>query len=194
MSRVVFLLEEYSMKVLLDGLLPRLFPGLPFLCVPPEGKSDLEKSVPKKLRAWREPGVRFVVLRDKDSADCYEVKRKLVSLCAEGGHPDALVRVACQELEAWYLGEPAAMAKAFENKRLRKIDAEARFRDPDSVVRPSAMIEELVPEFQKVSGARRMASVLSRKGNRSRSFLAFLKGIEREVEALGDASSTAGEA
>ena len=51
MSRVVFLLEEYSMKVLLDGLLPRLFPGLLFLCVPHEGKQDLEKSVPKKLRA-----------------------------------------------------------------------------------------------------------------------------------------------
>ena len=56
MTRVVFLLEEYSMKVLLDGLLPRLFPGLPFLCVPHGGKNDLEKSLPRKLRAWREPG------------------------------------------------------------------------------------------------------------------------------------------
>ena len=27
MSRIVFLLEERSMQVLLDGLLPRLFPG-----------------------------------------------------------------------------------------------------------------------------------------------------------------------
>ena len=51
MSRIIFLLEEYSMKVLLDGLLPRLVPGLQFLCVPHEGKSDLEKSVPKMLRA-----------------------------------------------------------------------------------------------------------------------------------------------
>ena len=59
------------------------------------------------------------------------------------------------------------MASAFENKKLRKIGAEARYRDPDTVVRPSAVIEELVPEFQKVSGARRMARVLSKKGNRS---------------------------
>jgi hypothetical protein len=193
MSRIIFLLEEYSMKVLLDGLLPRLVPGLQFLCVPHEGKADLEKSVPKKLRAWREPGARFVVLRDKDSADCQEVKRKLVSLCEEGGHPNALVRIACQELEAWYLGEPAAMANAFENKKLRKIGAEARYRDPDAVVRPSAVVEELVPEFQKVSGARRMARVLSRKGNKSSSFQAFLKGIEKEEAALGQAPSTGGE-
>lgn len=65
-GRVVFMLEEYSMKVLLEGLLPRLFPDLAFLCVPHDGKGDLEKSLPKKLRAWREPGVRFVVVRDND--------------------------------------------------------------------------------------------------------------------------------
>ena len=47
MSRVVFLLEEYSMKALLDALLPRLFPDLRFLCVPHEGKGDLEKSIPR---------------------------------------------------------------------------------------------------------------------------------------------------
>lgn len=68
MSRIVFLLEEYSLKVLLDGLLPRLFPGLPFLCVPHEGKQDLQKSIPRKLRAWREPGVHYCVIRDNDGA------------------------------------------------------------------------------------------------------------------------------
>ena len=70
MSRIVFLLEEYSMKVLLDGLLPRLFPGLAFLCVPHEGKQDLEKSIPKKLRGWREPGVCFVIIRDQGHGLC----------------------------------------------------------------------------------------------------------------------------
>jgi hypothetical protein len=54
------------MKVLLDQMLPRLLPELSFLCVAHDGKHDLEKSVPRKLRAWREPGVRFVVIRDND--------------------------------------------------------------------------------------------------------------------------------
>ena len=74
MSRIVFLLEEGSIKVLLEGLLPRLFPGLPFLCVSHEGKRDLELSIPRKLKAWREPGVRFVVMRDQNSGDCHQVK------------------------------------------------------------------------------------------------------------------------
>ena len=59
MSRLVLLLEEESMRVLLDGLLSRLFPGLLFQCVPHEGKHDLERSIPRKLRAWGEPGVRL---------------------------------------------------------------------------------------------------------------------------------------
>ena len=35
------------MQVLLDGLLPRLFPSLSYLCVPHEGKTDIERSIPR---------------------------------------------------------------------------------------------------------------------------------------------------
>jgi hypothetical protein len=179
MSYVVFLLEELSMKVLLDGLIPRLFPDLQFLCIPHEGKGDLEKSIPRKLRAWREPGVRFVVLRDNDNGNCLALKAKLTGLCHEGGREDALVRIACQELEAWYFGEPDALADAFQDEALRGLGATARFRNPDAVVRPSEEIEKLSPVFQKVAGARLMAEHLSRTGNKSRSFQVLCEGIER---------------
>jgi hypothetical protein len=178
MSRRDFLLEEYSMKVLLDDLLPRLLPDLQFLCVPHEGKQDLEKSIPRKLRAWREPGVRFCVIRDNDGADCRSLKQALVALCAKGGREDTLVRVACQELEAWYFGAPDALAVAFGRDDLRGLAAKARFRDPDSVIQPAAALVELVPEFQKVSGARSLARVLPRE-NGSRSFQVLMSGIDR---------------
>lgn len=178
MSRVVFLLEERSMQVLLDGLLPRLFPTLSFLCVPHEGKHDLDKSIPRKLRGWQEPGVRFCVIRDNDGADCTDVKRKLVALCAQGGRSDTLVRIACQELEAWYFGAPLALAKGFDRVALGTITAKERFRDPDAIVQPANALAELVPAFQKISGARCMAQELTRE-NRSRSFEMVMAGIER---------------
>ena len=109
------------MKELLDGLLPRLFPGLPFLCVPHEGKADLERSIPRKLRGWREPGVRFGVVRDNDGGDCRARKKALRGLCEAADRPDTLVRLACQELEAWYLGEPEALAEAFGRHALRDL-------------------------------------------------------------------------
>lgn len=177
MSRVVFLLEEYSMKVLLDGLLTRLFPGLSFLCVPHEGKQDLERSIPRKLRAWHEPGVRFVVLCDNDSSDCRVLKQSLVQLTVDGGRNDTLVRIACQELEAWYFGAPDALAKAFKREDLQRIGRKARFRDPDAIHQPAKALAERVPEFQKVSGARLMAQALTLE-NRSRSFQVLISGID----------------
>lgn len=177
-ERVVFLLEEKSMRVLLEALLPRLFPGLEFLCVAHEGKQDLEKSIPRKLRAWREPGVRFVIVRDNDHGDCRRTKERLVTLCRDAGR-EALVRIACQELEAWYLGDPQALAKAFADEKLSQLAARERFRDPDLVVGAAAALGELVPSFQKVSGARVMGQHLSATGNRSRSFQVFLEGVRR---------------
>ena len=179
MGRVVFLLEEYSMKALLDGLLPRLFPQLVFQCVPHDGKGDLEKSIPRKLRGWREPGVRFVVVRDNDREDCLDLKRSLRELCAVRPEQDCLIRIACQELEAWYLGEPDALADAFKKESLRRIGSRARFRKPDAVHYPARALSRLVPQYQKISGARALAGRLTREGNRSPSFQAMLDGVER---------------
>lgn len=183
MSRLVFLLEDYSMKVLLDGLLPRLFPGLAFLCVPHEGKQDLDKSLPRKLQAWGEPGVRFVVLRDNDGADCRALKARLSALCRARGGAEAIVRIACQELEAWYFGDPEALAAAFERDDLRGLCQRARFRHPDAIQQPAQALARVVPAFQKVSGARRMAQALTRT-SRSRSFQVFVAGIETLVRGM----------
>ena len=179
MSRVVLLLEEYSMKALLDGLLPRLFPHLMFQCVPHDGKADLEKSIPRKLRAWREPGVRFVVVRDNDRGDCLALKERLENLCSVRPQRDVMIRIVCQELEAWYLAEPDALADAFEKESLRRIGARKGFSQPDTVSYPARELARLVPKFQKVSGARILADHLTRKRNRSPSFHAMIDGIER---------------
>ncbi|MCY4285477.1 MAG: DUF4276 family protein [Thiotrichales bacterium] len=85
-----------------------------FQCIPHEGKRDLVRSIPRKLRAWREPDVRFVVMRDQDGEGCHEVKSRLVAICRNAGRSDVLVRVVCRELEAWYLGEPEALARVPE--------------------------------------------------------------------------------
>lgn len=189
-GRLVFLLEELSMKHLLAGLLPRLMPGWVegqhFLCVPHEGKSDLDRSVPRKLSAWRVPGDRFVVLRDNDAAVCEEVKARLVKLCADSGRPETLVRLACQELEAWYLGDLDAFAEAYEEPKLRSPAARKRFSNPDKWEKPSVEVLRVLPAFQKGQGARRMGIALGvADESRSRSFQVFIAGVRRVALELG---------
>ena len=121
----------------LDGLLPRFFPCLGFQCVPHDGKRYLGKSVPRKLHARRRgpEEVRFVVVRDQNSENCRDVKAKSPRLRQQAGCRDALVRIVCRELEAWYVGEPNALAIAFPGARgVERELGRARYRYPDTVV------------------------------------------------------------
>ena len=172
------------MKELLDGLLPRLFPQLKFLCISHEGKQDLDGSIRTKLQSWRMPGDRFVIVRDNDGANCVTLKNRLRQLCRGTGHDDALVRIVCQELEAWYLGEPEALASAFGNESLRGIANQRRFSDPDARPKPSNDIAELLPGYQKTRGANAMANHMTGEGNRSASFNAFITGISLLAEQI----------
>lgn len=167
------------MKVLLDGLLPRMFLSLLFQCVPHQGKSDLKKSTPRKLRGWREPGVRFVVIRDNDRGDCMALKEHLRKLCKDRPKEDCLIRIGCQKLEAWFLGDLGTLAAAYRKETLRRIGSRARFRRPDEIAFPAREPSRLVPRYQKISGARALAGHLTRERNQSPSFRALMKGIER---------------
>lgn len=185
MNKLVFMVEEPSMASLLDGLLPRLVPAIKdrFVCVPHKGKNDLVKGISRRIRGWREPGVHFIVMHDQDNSNCRDLKSDLLIECEKSGRSDILVRIVCRELEAWYIGEPEALTKAFpdHSTRILRELSKARYRDPDTVQRPSEVIYRLVPEFQKRSGARRMAEHMSLR-NRSRSFRVFIKGIERYLK------------
>ncbi len=128
--------EERSAAELLRGLIPRLFPGreepTDWIAIPHEGKQDLEKSIPKKLRAWNEPQARFLILRDSDSADCREVKTRLLGLMPATRTQSVLVRVAVRELESWYLGDLAAVEAFSGRSGLAAMQSKAQYRDPES--------------------------------------------------------------
>lgn len=177
------------MKVLLDGLLPRLFPGLivmeHFQCVPHEGKSDLDLSIPRKLQAWREPGVRFVVVRDNDNLNCIDLKARLANMCAKALRPDTLVRLVCQELESWYLGDLTALADAYPFQKIDTPALRKKFVNPDAWQKPSLEVGRMAPSFKKREGARFMASRLNTQGNCSRSFQVFVDGVARLSLEMG---------
>jgi hypothetical protein len=188
MITLVFFLEEQSVKELLKGLLPRFFPMdmVVVRYVLFEGKQDLEKQLIRKMRGWRTPKTHFIVLRDQDAGDCEDVKRRLVELCTEAGHPEALVRVACREIESWYLGDLAAVEKALKLNRLNERQESKKFRDPDRLHSPSTELEKLTGgRYQKVVGSRAIGPHLDISGkNRSRSFRVFMSGLVSLVPRL----------
>lgn len=174
------------MKAFLEGFLPRLLPDLDFLCLHHEGKQDLEKSIPRKLKAWQD--AIFVVVRDNDNADCLVIKERLQHLCQQSGRTDVMIRIACQELEAWFLGAWKTLAEVYARPKLALLGRKAKFRNPDLLGSPSLELTRLVPEFKKMDGAHRMGAVmpLVESENRSKSFQVFVQGIHRLVRSAAD--------
>lgn len=181
MSHLVFFLEEPSAREMLNGLLPRILPdSVTFQCVVFEGKQDLEKQLGRKLRGWRPPLPRFIVLRDQDGGVCTDIKANLKAICSQAGHPNALVRIACHELESWYLGDLCAVEVALEINGIAEQQGTRKYRTPDMLANASEELEKLTKEkYQKVSGSRAIGPWLNPTRNRSDSFNAFVEGVQR---------------
>lgn len=178
---------------MLLGLLPRLLdPQVQLRLVVFEGKQDLEKQLVRRLRGYLNPHARFIVLRDQDSApNCKLVKAKLRRLCAQAGRQGvSLVRIACHELESFYLADLVAVESALGLTGLQKHQLNARFRAPDAVHSPSRELSRLTQGvYQKVSGSRQIGSHLDINNGRSASFGNLILGVrrlERELLLLPD--------
>ena len=181
MSEVVFFLEEASARVLLESLLPRLGVNLDSVhFVVFEGKSDLEKQIERKLRGWLKPDTRFIILRDQDAGDCTAIKEGLVEKCRRAGRPATLVRIACHELESWYLGDLAAVEVALGIKHLSRHQVTAKYRQPDRLSSPSLELRQLTANrYQKMGGSRAIGHHLSLSENGSHSYRVFVAGLRR---------------
>lgn len=180
--KLIFMLEELSMKALLDGILPRILPeGVDFQTIPHAGKRELELSLPRKLRAWNEPDVAFVVVHDQDSNDCMALKRHLQDISAVSGRR-VLIRIACRELEAWYWGDLAAVSEAY-GVDLNYLSAKRKYRNPDSIDHPKKELKRYIPQMGQIEGARRIAPHMNLEENTSRSFQVFVQGVKRLCEA-----------
>jgi len=178
MKKLVFLLEELSMKETLDILLPAIIPGCRFVCISHDGKADLQNSIPHKLSAWKEPDVQFVIVHDKDSADCKILKQHLQQLASNAGRPDTLIRIVCAELESWFLGDFNALEKAFDVS-LKNYKNQAKYREPDSLGNAKQELKRIIPAYSQISGAKSIAPHMDISQNKSHCFYLFVEGVKK---------------
>ncbi|NVK18522.1 MAG: DUF4276 family protein [Methylocystaceae bacterium] len=180
MSQLVCFLEEPSAREMLKGLLPKVLPENTYVqYVVFEGKQDLEKRLPKRLKNWQIPDTKFLVLRDQDSGNCKTIKENLVKKCADAGKPQTVVRIACHELESFYLGDLKAVAQAIGPAEVQKMQTKSKFRKPDELANPAEELKKLAPEYQKVSGSRAIGPLLDIQHNTSDSFNILVKAITK---------------
>ena len=101
-----------------------------------------------------------------------------MGICEEAGRPDVLVRVACHELESFYLGDLQAVASTIGPNTLAKQQNNAKYRDPDRLNNAAQELKRIAKAYQKLAGSRAIGPALSLDENRSRSFNQLIGGIK----------------
>lgn len=175
-NMIVFLLEERSMEALLDQILPQILREK-YILIPHEGKGDLLKSIPIKLKAWNTPNTKFVIVHDQDNSDCVELKAQIAEICQPYNKP-VLIRIVCRELESWYFGDLKAVEKAY-GVDLKKLRNNAKYRNPDIISDPKSILKKAIPELTQIDGAKRISVYMDIDNNTSHSFSVFVSGIKK---------------
>lgn len=183
---LIFLLEEPSMKIVLETILPKLIPEhISYICIPHQGKQDLTKSIPKKIKAFNfKPETKFIIVHDQDSHDCKKLKSELLEICQNTGNKNILIRIICHELESWFLGDLVAVEKAYRLKpeSLSQQQNKTKFRNPDQLNSAKEELRKLVPEYYPGIHSKAIAPYLSLTENKSCSFQVFLDGINKILD------------
>jgi hypothetical protein len=196
---IEFLVEEPSAEAALSNILPKVFePTTSFAIHPYQGKQDLLKKLPSRLRgykAWLPGDWRIVVLIDADDEDCRRLKGRLEdiaqnsnlltkSVTRNSSNFQVLNRLAIEELEAWFFGDVEALHATYPRISLN-LGNKAKYRDPDSIA--GGTWEALERELKrvgyysgglsKISAAREISLHMVPERNRSHSFQVFRQGL-----------------
>jgi hypothetical protein len=176
--------EEASMKAALQQLLPSLgmAPGS-FRIISFDGVGELENQLPRQLVTLRDDADRILILRDNDCGDCQKRREQLMIMAQRAGvHDRCKVRIVCQMLEAWFVGDVEALERSglFKTKPIPK---RLKSCDPDSLSDPKKELRNLNGRYNVISGAKAIAPHMRTNGNRSTSFRNTMQAV-RDLTAI----------
>lgn len=204
---IEFFLEEPSAEEALKHILPKILSDkVDCYYHVFEGKHDLLKELPKRLktyRRWIPDDWRIIVLIDEDRRDCHELKERLEKIAYDAGlvtkssaAPDEdfqiVNRIAIEELEAWFFGDVEALRAAYP-KIPKDLQAQTKYRDPDAIGGGTyEALERLLKQTRdykdylpKREVAQNIAQHMEPSRNRSISFQVFVEGLKA---CVGEAS------
>lgn len=190
------------MESFLAGWLPSFVPeDCSFTIHAFRGKPAFFRKVEDRLRGyanWLPANHRLVVVVDRDSGDCKELKSRLENICAAAGLVSrssavsqgwqVVTRIAIEELEAWYFGDWQAVCAAYPRVSPH-VPKKQGFRDPDAVRGGTWEAFERVMQasgyfrqgLAKVQAAAEVGQHVDPVRNRSRSFGALRDAIAEAV-------------
>lgn len=197
--RLDFFLEEQSAEAALRNLVNKILPNTDDVHFHAfRGKPDLINKLPGRLKAyrtWIANDHKLVILVDRDSDECHQLKKRLEHIATDAGlktftnSPDqfhVINRIVIEELEAWFFGDVEALHKAYPRVPIT-LGKKAPYRDPDAIAGgTSERLEKLLKDkghhpggLEKIRAARDISRHMDPDRNRSKSFQVFRDALRR---------------
>lgn len=199
MHHFEILVEEPSMKALLEEILPKMLDDSSFEIRVFNGKPALLRELPHRLKGYAAmkksmQSLRVVVLIDRDQEDCRKLRERIDQVgSAAGLNPSSLSQdvkgdlvavVVCEELEAWYFGDVGALRKCYP-RLPDQLGNRRAYRDTDHIRGGTAEALERVLQshgyflggLAKMNLSRDVAPHMNIDENRSKSFNYFRRSL-----------------
>ena len=191
------------MEDFLNSWLPRILPeNCTFRIHPHQGKHALLRRLQARLRgysSWMPNHFRIIVVVDRDSDDCKELKSRLEECCKNAGlqskrtanNPNwqVVTRIVIEELEAWYFGDWQAVTAAYPRVST-DIHNKKAYREPDAIQGGTSEAFERVLQrhgyfrqgLAKKQAATKIGKRIDASRNKSHSFAMFYASITELCE------------
>jgi hypothetical protein len=198
LEKLILFVEEYSMEVALEAILPKLLSDGAFEIFRFQCKDDLLKNLPDRLKGystWLPSSWVILVLVDQDDDHCRALKVRLERMASDAGlltktaagagnRFQVANRIAIEELEAWFFGDWQAVQSAY-SRVPATLPQKAPYRDPDAIAGGTWEALERVLKragyfssgLRKLEFAREVARHMEPDRNTSRSFQAFFNAV-----------------
>ena len=202
LEKLIVYVEEYSMELALEHLLPKLLGDVEFEIKRFQCKDDLLKQMPDRLKAyssWLPANWAIIVLLDRDDDDALQLKQNMENITAQAGLISKTTagngkcfqvvnRIAVEELEAWFFGDWTAVQAAYSRVPIT-IPQKAPYRNSDAIAGGTwKALERILKKAGYFSGglrklelARAVAQHMEPVRNTSRSFQAFRGAVSAAV-------------
>ncbi|MBN1903218.1 DUF4276 family protein [Candidatus Sumerlaeota bacterium] len=164
-------------------------------------KRMLLNNLPRLMKGYgntykKDPNTTIIVVVDLDDRDCKVFKRELLNIqnqCIPS--LNVLFRIAIEELESWFLGDPQAVKSAYPKVDSRQISSYKQdsicgtWEKLADAVHPggsSALNRLGGPSIGQIKceWAEKITPYIDVQKNKSRSFQVFLKGIQRLASVM----------
>ncbi|BBM88895.1 hypothetical protein COTS27_00582 [Spirochaetota bacterium] len=176
--------DQKFLKILIKNIKGKSNKKTKIDCLSLGSYGKLKSKIKKRIQNMQSSDNNFLIMIDQDKSDCRERKNEIsqeVKIDKNKRATKVKIRVACRQLESFYLGDLNAVKEGLNirSKKLLQRKTKKPFSNPDDITNPLEELKKLTGSKSKNILSKAITPYLKIDGtNKSHSFNVLVTAIE----------------